>query len=60
MSVEDNLILGAFDRYRTGHRDHMETMDEVSNSSRASKNAATSWPARFPAVSARCWRWAAH
>ena len=29
MSVEDNLILGAFDHYRTGHRDHMETMDEV-------------------------------
>ena len=29
MSVEDNLMLGAFDRYRTGHRDHMETMDEV-------------------------------
>ncbi len=29
MSVEDNLILGAFDRYRSGHRDHMETMDEV-------------------------------
>jgi len=29
MSVEDNLLLGAFDRYRTGHRDHMETMDEV-------------------------------
>ena len=29
MSVADNLILGAFDRYRTGHRDQMETMDEV-------------------------------
>ncbi len=29
MSVEDNLTLGAFDRYRTGHRDHLETMDEV-------------------------------
>ncbi|MGE5472044.1 MAG: ABC transporter ATP-binding protein [Bacteroidota bacterium] len=29
MSVEDNLLLGAFDRYRSGHRDHMETMDEV-------------------------------
>ena len=29
MSVEDNLLLGAFDRYRTGHRDQMETMDEV-------------------------------
>jgi branched-chain amino acid transport system ATP-binding protein len=29
MSVEDNLLLGAFDRYRTGHRDQIETMDEV-------------------------------
>ena len=29
MSVEDNLVLGAFDRYRSGHRDQMETMDEV-------------------------------
>ena len=29
MSVEDNLVLGAFDRYRTGPRDHRETMDEV-------------------------------
>ena len=29
MSVMDNLLLGAFGRYRTGHRDHMETMDEV-------------------------------
>jgi branched-chain amino acid transport system ATP-binding protein len=29
MSVEDNLLLGAFDRYRGGHRDHLETMDHV-------------------------------
>ncbi|MGE5491163.1 MAG: ABC transporter ATP-binding protein [Actinomycetota bacterium] len=29
MSVEDNLLLGAFDRYRCGHRDHLETMEEV-------------------------------
>ena len=29
MSVEDNLLLGAFDRYRAGHRDQLETMDEV-------------------------------
>ena len=29
MSVEDNLLLGAFDRYRVGHRDELETMDEV-------------------------------
>ncbi len=29
MSVEDNLVLGAFQRYRHGHRDHGETMREV-------------------------------
>ncbi|MFZ3126637.1 MAG: ABC transporter ATP-binding protein [Rhodoferax sp.] len=29
MSVGDNLLLGAFDRYRSGHRDHRETMDQV-------------------------------
>lgn len=29
MSVADNLMLGAFDRYRSGHRDHLETMDTV-------------------------------
>lgn len=29
MSVADNLLLGAFDRYRCGHRDHLETMDSV-------------------------------
>jgi branched-chain amino acid transport system ATP-binding protein len=29
MSVEDNLLLGAFQRYRHGRRDHGETMLEV-------------------------------
>ena len=29
MSVWDNLLLGAFDRYRAGHRDQLETIDEV-------------------------------
>jgi branched-chain amino acid transport system ATP-binding protein len=29
MSVYDNLLLGAFDRYRVGHRDELETMDQV-------------------------------
>jgi branched-chain amino acid transport system ATP-binding protein len=29
MSVEDNLLLGAFDRYRRGQRDYQATMDEV-------------------------------
>ena len=29
MSVEDNLLLGAFDRYRRGQRDYQATMEEV-------------------------------
>lgn len=29
MSVADNLLLGAFQRYRSGQRDHPQTMEEV-------------------------------
>ena len=29
MSVENNLLLGAFMRHRMGHRDHQQTMEEV-------------------------------
>jgi branched-chain amino acid transport system ATP-binding protein len=29
MTVEDNLLLGAFQRYRSGARDHQQTMGEV-------------------------------
>jgi branched-chain amino acid transport system ATP-binding protein len=29
MTVEDNLLLGAFQRYRRGKRDHAETMRDV-------------------------------
>ena len=29
MTVEDNLLLGAFQRYRSGKRDHAQTMGEV-------------------------------
>ncbi len=29
MTVEDNLVLGAFQRYRSGQRDHAQTMEEV-------------------------------
>jgi branched-chain amino acid transport system ATP-binding protein len=29
MSVEDNLLLGAFMRHRNGHRDHERTLEEV-------------------------------
>jgi hypothetical protein len=40
MSVEDNLVLGAFQRYRMGLRDHAQTMEEILRSSRASRSAA--------------------
>jgi branched-chain amino acid transport system ATP-binding protein len=29
MTIEDNLILGAFQRHRTGHRDQKQTLEEV-------------------------------
>jgi len=29
MTIEDNLLLGAFQRHRHGHRDHTDTMEEV-------------------------------
>lgn len=29
MTIEDNLLLGAFQRNRMGHRDHLQTMEEV-------------------------------
>jgi branched-chain amino acid transport system ATP-binding protein len=29
MTVEDNLLMGAFQRYRKGERDHRQTMDQV-------------------------------
>jgi branched-chain amino acid transport system ATP-binding protein len=29
MSVEDNLLMGAFSRHRQGHKDHRETMETV-------------------------------
>lgn len=29
MSVEDNLVLGAFQRYRAGKRDHHQTLEEI-------------------------------
>jgi|SRR5450830_63022 len=31
MNIEDNLLLGAFHRYRTGQRDYRDTLEEVYN-----------------------------
>ena len=59
MTVEDNLMLGAFHRYRRGQRDHDGTLAEVMTCSRACANGVASYPARCPAANGRCWRWAA-
>ena len=57
MSVEDNLLLGAFMRRRLGHRDERETMAEVYRDLSAAEGAApASRPARCRAASGRCWR----
>jgi hypothetical protein len=60
MSVWDNLLLGAFDRYRAGHRDQLETIDRgVRDLSAPDENVVSRWPARFPEANARCSRWVA-
>ena len=43
MSVEDNLPLGAFDRYRRGDRDFATTMNEVYGIFPACVNAPARW-----------------
>jgi hypothetical protein len=59
MSVEDNLLLGAFQRYRHGDRDQAKTMEEVYDLPAPQGAPRPGWPARCPAASGRCWRWAA-
>jgi branched-chain amino acid transport system ATP-binding protein len=58
MSIEDNLLLGAFQRSRHGHKDHPRRWRRCLPSSRASRNAAPRRPAPCRAASGRCWRWA--
>jgi hypothetical protein len=58
MSVEDNLLLGAFQRHRSGLRDHPDDGRGL-RPVPAPQGAPRSWPAPCRAASARCWRWAA-
>ena len=59
MSVDDNLLLGAFHRYRQGLRDQEETRDQVFRIFPRLKERRTSTPVPCRAASARCWPWAA-
>ena len=54
MSVGDNLLLGAFQRFRKGHRDQAQTMDEVLRCSRGSPSGAARRRPPCRAASARC------
>jgi ABC-type branched-subunit amino acid transport system ATPase component len=58
MSIEDNLLLGAFQRHRTASATTCRRWKRCTRSSRASRSAAQR-PAPCRAASARCWRWAA-
>ncbi len=57
MSVEENLLLGAFAR-KDACRDPAGTCRRRTTCSRSSGSGASSRPARSPAVSSRCSRWA--
>ena len=60
MSVEDNLLLGGFSRWRRGERDQRERMEEVfAHLPAPARSVARSWRPRCPAASARCSRSAA-
>jgi branched-chain amino acid transport system ATP-binding protein len=60
MTVEDNLLLGAFQRYRSGAATTATTMDEVyALFPRLQERHRPSWPARCPVANARCSRWGA-
>ncbi len=54
MSVADNLLLGAFSRYRSGQRDQAQTMKKCSYFFRACEIGACNWRAPCRAASGRC------
>ena len=58
MTVEDNLLLGAFSRWRGGARDLPASIEGCLVCFPAWPNAADNAPARCQAASARCLRWA--
>ena len=59
MSVEDNLLLGGFRRYRARESGWRDTLNEVFDLFPACASAAPSRPAPCRAANDRCWRWAA-
>ena len=55
-TVYDNLLLGGYARRKD--RDAIAAgVERAMRCSRDCANGATSWPARCPAASSRCWRW---
>ena len=58
MTVEDNLILGAYTRWRDRAAVQRDLQDVYARFPRLAERRASS-PARCPAASARCWRSAA-
>jgi branched-chain amino acid transport system ATP-binding protein len=60
MSVTDNLLLGAFPRFtRARPKGDIKRDLESAGTVPAPEGRQTSWPARCPAASSRCWPWRA-
>jgi branched-chain amino acid transport system ATP-binding protein len=61
MSVTDNLLLGAFPRFTRARPkgDIQRDLERALELFPRLKERRTSWPARCPAASSRCWRWRA-
>ena len=57
MSVEDNLLLGAFDRYRRGKKDYAQTMEEVFQLFPRLKERRTQAAGTLSGGSGKCWPW---
>ena len=59
MTVEDNLMLGAFTATGAASATTTARWPRSMTCSRACANGVASYPARCPAANGRCWRWAA-
>ena len=59
MSVEDNLLLGGFRRYRARESGWRDTLNEVFDLFPRLRERRAQQAGTLSGASARCWRWAA-
>ena len=60
MTVEDNLVLGAYRRKRAGERNYLDQLDHVFDLfPRLKERRQAGGGNAYRAANGRCWRWAA-